>query len=171
MKFSLYILVLFFIGIGVVIASSAFAQRSGVASAADFVHRASLSDMFEIQSSQIALDRARSEDVKNFAQRMIDDHTQASKRLDGILKTTSMSMTKTLDAEHQGKIDELNSAPDANFDNRYISMQIAAHERAVQLFSDYGRRGMDPALKSFASEMVPTLQNHLKEAQQIKDSL
>jgi len=171
MKFSFILLILCFIGIGVFVASSALAARTGVASAADFVHKASMSDMFEIQSSRIALDRARSEDVKNFAQRMIDDHTRASQRLDDILKTTSMKPAKDSNAEHQGKIDELKNVPDANVANRYMSMQISAHERAVQLFSDYAQRGTDPALKSYASEMLPTLQQHLKEAQQIKESL
>ncbi len=171
MKYSLFILALFFVGISVFVASSAIARNGSVASAENFVNKAILSDMFEIQSSRIAIERAKNDDIKNFAQLMVDEHTRTSEHLQGILRTTNMKTPSTLDAEHQKMVEELQSMPDSNFDHRYLSMQIAAHEKAIKLFSDYAQRGMDAALKSFASDTLPTLKEHLNEANQLKSKL
>lgn len=153
------------LGIGFILGSSAFAKSS---STEEFVHKASVSNQFTIESSKIAIDRGKSDDVKNFAQRMIDDHTRVGDQLLEASKSAKMKPTKTLDSEHQKMVDELKSMPDNNFDNRYIGMQIMAHEKSVQLFSTYSENGSDPELKSFAAEILPTLKEHLKEAQQLK---
>ncbi len=167
MKWRALITVVLF-GLG--FAPAAFAQTRST-SAQDFVQKAAISNTFEIQSSQVAVDRARSDGVKNFAQRMIDDHSRALERLQEVAKASNLQAAPSMDAEHQKMVDELKAIPDSNFDNRYISMQTTAHEKAVQLFSDYSQRGTDPQLKAFAAEILPTLQEHLKEVQQLKGTM
>lgn len=170
MRFSILLTIMAFMGIGIVLAGSAIAKNSSM-SVQDFVHRASLCDLFEIQSGKIAIEHAKGDDVKSFAQRMVYDHTKASERLQGILKPSSIKPVSALDDEHQKMIDELKSMPDSNFDNRYIGMQADAHEKAVQLFSDYSQRGADLQLKAFAAEMLPALQDHLREALKMKEAM
>jgi putative membrane protein len=121
----------------------------------EFVTKVAISDMMEIQSSQLALDRQPDADTKPFAQRMITDHQQTSKELKG------------LDAEHQKKLDELKAKSGKEFDRAYDQMELQAHEEAVALFSDYARNGDNPDLKAWAAKTLPHLREHLEMAKKL----
>jgi putative membrane protein len=136
----------------------------------DFVHKASVANEFEIESSQVALDRSRDEAVRKFAQRMIDDHTQTGEKLKEVLQSSQSQLqpADALDGKHQRLLDKLKNSSPHRFDRWYISMQTDAHKDAVRLFSDYSRHGRDPALRDFASETLPALQDHLHHVRQLK---
>lgn len=136
----------------------------------DFVGKASIANNFEIESSQLALDKAQNMDVKSFAQHMIDDHTEAAEKLQDVLESSESDLKPEdeMDSKHMQMMDKLQAASDNNFDKQYVDMQTDAHQKAVDLFSDYSKNGKDPALKAFASEMLPTLKDHLKQVKAIK---
>src|SRR5712675_1761444 len=87
-------------------AAPAMAQTR--ASTNDFATKVAISDMMEIQSSQLALDRQPNADTKPFAQRMITDHQQTSKELKALVEGGKVKapLPTGLDAEHQKKLDE-----------------------------------------------------------------
>lgn len=139
-------------------------------SAQDFVSKASVANEFEIEASKLALEKSQNEDIKKFAQDMIDDHTQTGDKLEKTLEN-SKSKAKTaeeLDNKHQKMLDKLQDATASNFDNQYLSMQKSAHKEAVNLFSDYSKHGKDPVLKNFAKDTLPDLKSHLKHVENIK---
>lgn len=135
-------------------------------SAAEFIEKAGKGGMFEVLSSDLALKRAMDGKVKNFAKRMATDHRASNDKLVSTVRSAELPPPPTgLDPEQQEIMDRLSTASGRAFDRAYIDSQIKAHEDAVQLFSTYAREGDNPALKSFAQQVLPTLEDHLKHVQ------
>jgi len=137
-------------------------------STADFVTQAAVSDMFEIESSKLATERADAQS-KTFAQRMITDHTETSKELKSLVESGKVqaSLPTALDSSHQSKLDKLRSLQGADFDKQYDSDQVSAHKDAVSLFERYANGGDNAALKAFAGKYLPHLQEHLRMAESL----
>jgi putative membrane protein len=151
------------------------AEKTGVNSAIgispstqDFVTEAGQSDMFEIQSSNMALGSADAP-TKSFAQTMITDHTKTSTDLKAMLGKgeTQATLPTTMSSAQQGMIDKLKELHGADFDKLYHSNQVSAHKDAVSLFQRYGKDGADAKLKTWASTTEPALEKHLKMAQNL----
>ena len=137
--------------------------------AKDFVKKVSYANQFEIQSSQLALDKSKNDDIDKFAQRMVDDHTEAAGNLDTALESSKLKVQPEddVDVKHKLLLGKLDVESGATFDRDYIGMQLKAHKEAVALFADYAANGKDPALKQFAADTLPTLKSHLKHVQQL----
>lgn len=134
---------------------------------AEFVPMATHSNMFEIMSSEIALEKSQNAEVDEFAQQMITDHTKASEDMQAALQESDagVEMPTELDERHQGMVDQLEAASAEEFDALYLQMQTQAHEEAVALFESYSTEGEDGPLKEFATATLPTLEMHLEMAQ------
>ena len=124
--------------------------------AQDFVTKAAIGGMFEVQSSKVAQDKLQDPTLKDFAQRMISDHGTANAKLESIAGEQKLQVPADLDAAHKSDVDKLQSAA-APVDATYADMQKTAHADAVSMFESYARDGDNSALKSFASETLPTL--------------
>jgi putative membrane protein len=130
-----------------------------------FVMKASIGNQFEIESSRIALERARSDEVKRFAQRMVDDHSKAGATLAQMAQAEGIAAPKTpeLDSKHVEMLQKIKSAGEGSkFDQAYVNAQVAAHKEAVELFRNYARNGDNSDLKGFAQTTLPTLEDHLQ---------
>jgi len=147
-------------------AAPSFAQNT---TEQDFVTKVAISDMMEIQSSQLALDRNPDKDTKPFAQQMVKDHTQTSKELKALVDGVKVkaSLPTALDDEHQKKLDALKAKSGKDFDNAYDQMQREAHEQAVALFEDYAKSGSNKDLKAWAAKTLPHLKSHLAMAKKL----
>jgi putative membrane protein len=152
------------------ISVAALSVRANDMSAQDFAKKVSVANTFEIDSSRLALEKSTDEDVKSFAQSMIDDHTQAGEDFSEALASSDSKAkaAQALDSKHQKMMNTLQAASGNNFNRQYIAMQTDAHKQAVSLFSDYSRNGKDKALKDFATNTLPTLQEHLQHVQTLK---
>ena len=152
------------------IAMSAYAQ-SRSDNTQNFVKKAAVSNMFEIRSSEVALDKAQRQDVQNFAQMMIDDHTKADEQLKSAVSSANLKIQvpKTLDEKHQEKVNELQQTEADDFDEDYIEIQIDAHEKAVALFQEYSENGESDALRQFASKTLPVLRQHEDRIKQLDE--
>ena len=139
-------------------------------SAQDFVDKVAISDMFEIQSSQLALSKQPDKDTKPFAQRMVTDHQKTSKELKSLVDRGKVKATlpSALDSEHQQMLDDLKAQSGKDFDQSYDQIQVKAHEDAVALFTAYAKSGDDPELKKWAAKTLPNLERHLTMAQKLK---
>ncbi len=135
----------------------------------DFVSLAGQSDMLEIESSKLALQKSDNAKTKTFAQKMIDDHTATSTELKGLVSggKVKVSAPSSLDKTHQAKLDKLTKLQGKDFTKQYDDMQVSAHKDAVSLFERYSKDGDNADLKAFASKTLPKLQEHLKMAQDL----
>lgn len=125
-----------------------------------FVTKAANGGMFEVESSKLAKEQAKREDVKSFAQKMIDDHGKANKELQSVATEVGAKVPEKMDQRHQSMLDKLKKTPQAQFDQAYINAQADAHREAVQLFSSYAKTGDNAELKQFAGKTLPVLQGH-----------
>lgn len=141
--------------------------QSAAMSAEDFVVAASASNMFEIRSSELALQNAQGDRVRAFAEQMIADHTKAGEQLMTIVAEggASVAPPAALDARHQAMMDQLKAASGEQFDAAYLGLQLQAHEEAVALFTAYAENGRDETLRAFAATTLPVLQHHLSEVE------
>jgi putative membrane protein len=136
----------------------------------EFVKKVAISDMFEVQSSQMALDKNPDKDTKPFAQKMVKDHTKTSKELKGLVDGGKVRATlpTALDAEHQAKLDQLKGLSGKDFDTAYDKAQLEGHQQAVALFENYSKSGDNADLKKWAAKTLPHLKQHLKMAEKLK---
>jgi putative membrane protein len=137
-----------------------------------FVESAAMGDMYEVEASKIAAMRARSDDVKKFAQAMIDAHTATTDELRSALARSgvNMSLPVVFDSRHQGLLDDLKGAKAEDFDGRYIAQQENAHQEALILMRGYAKDGDNPQVKSFADRTVPKVQMHLDMIKSIDET-
>ena len=135
-----------------------------------YVQRAAMGDLYEIEASKVALARTRSDDVKKFAQEMIDAHTRSSDELKARLARAGqiVELPIMLDAEHQTKLDDLKAASAQTFDARYAAGQKEAHDQALMLHRDYAMRGSVADLKAYAADIVPKIEMHVQMAAELQ---
>ena len=138
-------------------------------STSDFVHQAALSDMFEIQSSELATQRADAA-TKAFAEKMVSAHRKTSEELKGLVASGKVkeALPTKLDSAHQEKLDKLKGLQGTDFTKQYRSDQVDAHEDAVSLFERYADGKGQPALKDWAGKTLPELKRHLDLAEKLE---
>src|ERR1700709_2498211 len=166
--------------VAVVVATPVYSQsvpeRTGVNSVLgvaskteDFVKEVAISDMFEIESSKLAQQKANAASVKTFAGQMVTDHTKTSTELKGLVSggKVKAEVPSALDSSHQSKLDKLKGLNGADFDKQYVSDQTSSHKDAVDLFDRYAKGGENADLKAWASKTVAALKHHKEMADQL----
>ena len=132
-----------------------------------FVKKAAIAGMTEVQASKVALEKSTDPNVKSFAQHMIDDHTKAGDALKTAAMQEGLSVPADLDTEHKQVIDTLSGLSGATFDKAYKTQMLDDHKQAVALFTNESRDSAQTAVDKFAADTLPTLQSHLKMAQDL----
>jgi len=135
-----------------------------------FVKMAASSDMFEINSSKLARKMARNPDVQQFAVQMIADHSKSSMELMATAKSEGIPVPAGMMAKHAVMLSRV-AASGADFDSKYVEAQVMAHNEAVALFSTYARTGDDPALRAFAAQTLPILEQHRRMIMMIRSQM
>ncbi len=132
-----------------------------------YVEMAASSDMYEIQSSQMAASRAQNPAMRSFAEMMIRDHTNTSQQLMAAASAAgSPPMTPRLLPMHAQMLARLQGRSGADFDREYGRQQLVAHQQALALHSNYSARGDTPALRVVAASAVPVVTQHLNMVRQ-----
>jgi len=121
--------------------------------------------MDEIAAARVALQRSHDEPVRQFAQRMIDDHGKAGAELRRIAAAQGLSLPEKLDKSAEQDLDRLTKLNGPAFDKAYMKHNVSAHKKAVKDFGKEARSGKDEALKRFAEQTLPTLKGHEQLAQ------
>lgn len=131
----------------------------------DFVMQAVNGGKFEVESSQLALQKSVSGPHREFAQMMIEDHGRANRELEVLARNKGVMLTPDVDGELAHKLEELRQADGKEFERLYHDAQMKAHDDAVALFERAAKECTDPALKAFAQKTLPTLREHQRELQ------
>jgi putative membrane protein len=130
------------------------------ASASAYLTAAAAIDLFEIRSSELALQRSSRQNVREFASMMVSAHTGTGAQLSLAGRRLNLLPSAKLDARHQAMLDALQSA--GNFDALYRQQQLAAHQEALVLHRNYAARGASPTLRPVAAAAVPIIERHLR---------
>jgi putative membrane protein len=135
-----------------------------------FVDKAAEGGKAEVELGQLAVQKAASDDVKKFGQRMVDDHTRANQKLQEVAQQKGITLPDKLDAKDQATKARLGKLSGKQFDQAYMKDMVKDHTKDVNEFQREANSAKDPDVKSFAQTTLPTLQDHLKEAKQIETS-
>lgn len=141
-------------------ATSAAPAATSVTDPAQFAAMASISNLFELESSTLAIERATDPEVKAFAEQLIADHTKAAQDLTAAAQAEGLAPENELDERHQEMLDNLSGLQGEEFDAAYIQAQVQAHDEAVALFETYSTNGAEGELKAFATATLPVLKEH-----------
>jgi putative membrane protein len=127
-----------------------------------FVAAAGASDLYEIESSRLAMQKARGKEVRDFAQMMIDHHRMTTQKVTAAAKTAGLNPPPPALMPMQTQmLDQLRAASAGDFDRIYLGQQRDAHEKALALHKNYAANGDTPALRTVAKEAVPIVSQHL----------
>ena len=116
-----------------------------------FVKDAALGGMTEVEW-ELAREKASTNEVKQFAQRMIDDHSKANDQLKQLAAKQNLHIPSSLDNKHQSRVDKLAKLSGDKFDKAYLKDQLKDHESDVSEFSAEAKNGSDPNVKAFAAQ-------------------
>ena len=148
----------------------------------DFVQQALKAGEEEVALSKLAADKSQSEQVKQFAQMIVSDHTAANEQLsllsqrdgapprDSTKRSTDSSPPATSPgaAPSSPKAQQLSKLSGSNFDKQFLLAVVQDHQKAIELFAHESERGSDPAVKKFATETLPKLKDHLQQAKSLQ---
>lgn len=139
---------------------------NGGLSASDkaFVTKAAQGGLAEVQLGQLAQQNASDSAVKQFGQRMVDDHGKANDQLKSLAEQKNVTLPTDLDAKDKAVYDRLKGMQGAAFDRAYMNDMVKDHTHDVAQFRHEAQAAKDPDVKNFASQTLPTLQDHLKQA-------
>jgi putative membrane protein len=132
-----------------------------------FLAQAGSANQWEIEASQLALQASSNVAVRNYANMLIADHTRLGQTVGAAATSAGLSPPPpTLLPPQQAMLDQLRAAGSGpSFDMAYQQAQISAHQQAIQLMQNYAASGDVPALRTVASQAIPTMQMHLQQAQ------
>ena len=136
-----------------------------------FVMFAAMGGMAEVELGRLAAQKGASEDVRQFGQRMVDDHSKANAELMQLASGKGMTLPAAPDAKHQAGMRKLSALSGEKFDKEYVKMMLKDHKKDVAAFEKEAAGGMDAELKSFAASTLPTLREHLQMIQRINDKM
>jgi putative membrane protein len=149
------------------------AQSTATSGDRDFAVTAAEANNGEIVLAKMALQKTNEPSVRLLASRMLADHTKIGAQLSSIAASEAIKLPASgellpQDQQTQQMLSGLNSHP---FDVAYVNSQLTQHNAAISLFAKEAQNGSDPALKQFAASTLPTLQAHLKYAQQAQQQV
>ena len=137
----------------------------------DFAMKAAQGGMMEVDLGQLAAAKAQSNDVKDFGNRMVNDHGKAGDELKALASQKGLTLPGTPSAEEQKAQKDLSSKSGPAFDKAYMSNMVKDHEKDAKEFDKASKSVKDPDLKSWASKTLTVVQDHLKMAKEINGKL
>jgi putative membrane protein len=123
--------------------------------------------MAEVELGRLAVERGSSDGVKQFGQRMVDDHSRANSELMQLATARGVNVPAGLDAKHQSLMTKMSQLSGADFDRAYAKEMVKDHTKDVSLFQKQSTRGADADVRAFAAKTLPTLQEHLRMAREL----
>ncbi|HET6807119.1 MAG TPA: DUF4142 domain-containing protein [Frateuria sp.] len=132
-----------------------------------FMKKVASDGMAEVQICQLALRQSNDAQLKQVAQRLMDDHTQANQQLQQIAQSEGVSLPAELMPEDQQKVQKLQGKSGKAFDKQWIQMNLTDHRKDIKLFSMAGKELKDQPTRQFAQETLPKLKTHLQLVEQL----
>lgn len=133
-----------------------------------YVEMAAASDLYEIQSGQLAASRAQNAEIRAFGQMLVEHHTATTQQLTAAATAAGTPPSPMLMPMQAEMISELQGANGAAFDRLFIQQQVKAHQMALALHSNYATNGDTPALRTVAAAATPIVRQHLERARSMR---
>jgi putative membrane protein len=136
-----------------------------------FVMNVAKDGMAEVELGRLASQKATNDQVKQFGQRMADDHGKANDELKKLASDKNIIIPSDTDGKHKATIEKLSKMTGDAFDRAYTQEMVAGHKKAVSAFKAESKSGKDAEVKAWAAKTLPTLEEHLKQIQELSRSV
>ncbi|HEX2061468.1 MAG TPA: DUF4142 domain-containing protein [Thermoanaerobaculia bacterium] len=133
----------------------------------EFVAKAGMAGLYEVQAGNLALQKAASAEVKAFAQRMVTDHGRGNSELAQLATTKGLALPAELQGEHEQALQHLSTLSGAEFDKAYMQHMVSDHQKDIAEFEKASTTAGDADVKAWAAKTLPILQQHLQQAQEL----
>jgi len=133
----------------------------------EFVVKAGMGGLFEVQAGNLALEKASNQDVRTFAQRVVTDHSKANAELAQLATTKGVALATELAGDHKAAMEHLTSLNGAEFDKAYMHHMVDDHTKDVGEFEKASTSATEAELKAWAAKTLPTLREHAKLANEV----
>ena len=130
-----------------------------------FVSDAAEAGLGEVELGHMAQSKASNDKVKDFAQKMVDDHSKVNQELKECAQKLSISVPDHMSVTEKAEKTKLDMYSGGHFDRAYMTEMIKDHREDIAAFQREVREGQNPDLKSFAEKNLPTLKEHLRLAE------
>jgi putative membrane protein len=135
-----------------------------------FMVKAARGSMSEVELGKLAQERAQSEDVKKFAQRLVADHGKANEELTALAQQKGVTLPADPAKPPGGGQQRLDKIAAPAFDREYVTHMLKDHRKDVAAFRKQAQKGSDPDVKAWAAKTLPTLEEHLRMAEELDRS-
>ena len=132
-----------------------------------FMDNAAQGGLAEVQLGQLAKQNASSEAVKQFGDRMVTDHSKANDELQQLAQKKGVPLPTKPSGKDKKLSKELQAKQGADFDRAYIQSMMKDHKNDIAEFQNQAENGHDPDVKAWAQKMLPILEQHMTQAQQV----
>ena len=136
-----------------------------------FAKEAASGGMAEVKLGQLAQEKGINEAVKNFGSRMVNDHSKAADELKTAATQSNINLPSKLNAKDEATYNRLSRMSGTAFDREYAKAMVTDHTQDVAEFRKEAIDGQDASIKNFASQTLPTLQEHLKQAREMEKAV
>lgn len=158
--------VLFFVGTLITVA-----QSSDSFDSQKFVKEAASGGMMEVKLGEMASQKASSEEVKAFGQRMVEDHTKANNELKEIASANNLTIPETMMDKQQKTVDKLSELSGEEFDKEYMKTMLKDHKKEISKFEKAAENADNTELQSWAQKTLDVLEQHLQLAKETQQTV
>ncbi len=153
-----------FVGVATVEAQIATPSTPDV----EFARKAASGGHAEVELGRMALGKSTNVEVRQFAQRMVKDHTRANLELSELAQSQHLLLPRVAEGEDAANIKRLGGLSGSAFDRAYMDLMVEDHQHDVADFGKEADQGQNAQIKTLARTLLPTLQEHLQLAQQVQ---
>ena len=136
-----------------------------------FMEKAATSGMLEVRLGKLAQEKASSQEVKDFGEQMVTDHSQANDKLKSLAQDKGVTLPDSLTSKQQQDVEKLTQLSGEEFDKEYMDMMLKDHKKDIKTFDKASKNVPDPAVQDFASQTLPTLKDHRQKAEEINQQM
>ncbi len=137
----------------------------------NFVKKAEEGDIKERDLGRVALEKSQNKDVKDYAQTLVDDHSKNLKGLIELMNQKGMPQRKGLPKVQHEALSKLNGLSAAAFDREFVNVMVQDHQKDITQYRQEVNSTQDEDVKHYAMHTLPTLEEHLRKAQQLQQKL
>ncbi len=132
-----------------------------------FVSKAMQGSMAEVQLAQLTLQKSSNDQVKQFAQRMIDDHTKLNEQMKPVAEQVGVKAPDQISKNDRKTIAKLQALSGSAYDQAYIKDMVKDHKQDLSQFQTEASSGQDQTVKDAANQGSKVIAQHLQMAQQL----
>jgi putative membrane protein len=137
----------------------------------DFMIKAAQANLAEVDLARIVMQKTQNSDVKDFANMIQSDHTDAYEDLTDLMRNKGMSPPDVLSPDAKSDIEKIGALLGPELDREFVNTMVADHQKALEMFRDQVNIAKSPEVRKYAERLIPTLEMHLEKAQKLQSKL